>query len=295
MESRGNDLIDPEVALAHVFPEVKSRYDARDLCLYALGIGGGTPLDDLRFVFEGHASFAPFPTFAVVPALNAVMELEITGHNNPGLRFGLDRVLHSHQSTEVLNPWPTSGELRHRLSVKDIYDRGRFATVVSEVRTFDAGGVELARNEFSMTIRGGGGWGGTPGPTTEVNLSPDRPPDAVVEQRLREDQALLYRLCGDLNPLHVDPCFAEAFGLPRPILHGLCTYGFAARHVLRSFADNDPTAFRSVRVKFASPVFPGETLVTEMWRETEGRVVFRCKVKERDKVVLSNAKIVLRY
>jgi len=121
------------------------------------------------------------------------------------------------------------------------------------------------------------------GPSAELNTPPARAPDEVAEQKLGEDQALLYRLTGDLNPLHVDPEAATAFGLTRPILHGLCTYGFAARHVMHAFAGDDPAAMRAIRVRFATPVYPGETLVTEMWRQSEARVVFRCKVKERDR------------
>src|SRR5690606_17250402 len=121
-------------------------------------------------------------------------------------------------------------------------------------------------------IRGAGNFGGDRGPSAEVNVAPERAPDKVVEEKINENQALLYRLSGDVNPLHVDPGFAKAFGFERPILHGLCFYGFAARHVIREFAkDGDPRYFKSIKVRFAKSVFPGETLVTEMWKESDHR------------------------
>ena len=144
-----------------------------------------------------------------------------------------------------------------------------------------------------MVVRGAGGWGGERGPSGDGNAPPDRAPDAVVEQKISADQALLYRLSGDWNPLHADPAFAQAFGFPRPILHGLCTYGFAARHVIKAFAGNDARLFKSIRARFAESVFPGETLVTEMWKECAARVVFRTRIKERDKVAISNAAVEL--
>jgi 3-hydroxyacyl-CoA dehydrogenase/3a,7a,12a-trihydroxy-5b-cholest-24-enoyl-CoA hydratase len=141
-------------------------------------------------------------------------------------------------------------------------------------------------------VRGAGGWGGDRGPSADINVAPDRAPDKTVEQKIDDNQALLYRLSGDWNPLHADPGFAQAFGFDRPILHGLCTYGYATRHILRAFAkDSDPGYFKSIKVRFKKPVFPGETLVTEMWKESDTRIVFRCKVKERDEVVLTNAAV----
>jgi 3-hydroxyacyl-CoA dehydrogenase/3a,7a,12a-trihydroxy-5b-cholest-24-enoyl-CoA hydratase len=290
----GNDLIDVAAAMAHVYPEVETRHDEREVLLYALGAGAGGDPRDLRFCYENHRDFAALPTFAVVPALNVALGDELAGRHSPGFNFGLERILHAVQLTELKRPMPVSGVLKHRRRVKAVYDRTKYAAVVTEVRTFDERGEEVALNEFTMTVRGAGGFGGEPGPLGEVFVPPERVPDATVEQSIPEQQALLYRLCGDRNPLHADPDFAEAFGLAKPILHGLCTYAFAARHVLRAFAGDDPSSLQSVRVKFAGPVYPGETLVTEMWRESEGAcIVFRCKIRERDKVVLSNAAVQL--
>ena len=160
------------------------------------------------------------------------------------------------------------------------------------MKSYDEAGDLLAVNELTTVVRGAGGWGGDRGPTGESNAAPDRPADAVIEEKISDNQALLYRLSGDWNPLHADPAFASAFGFPRPILHGLCTFGYAARHVIKSFAKNkDARYFKSIKARFADSVFPGETLITEMWREGDGRVLVRCKVKERDKVVISNAAV----
>src|SRR5262249_48610294 len=156
-----------------------------------------------------------------------------------------------------------------RIRVKDIFDKGKHAAVVMEVRTSDETGAELFRNEFTSIIRGAGGWGGDRGPTGDVNVAPERAPDATITAKTADDQALIYRLSGDWNPLHADPGFAGAFGFPKPILHGLCTFGYAARHVIKSFAGGDPRKFKSIKVRFADSVFPGETLVTEMWKESE--------------------------
>ena len=288
-----NDLIDVEAALAHVYPAVELGYDEKDLMLYALGVGAGADPKDLPFLFELHPDFCAVPTFVVAPALKVALADAMRGERSPGLSYGFERILHVTQQTELRKPLPRAATLRHVPRVTAIYDRTKYALVVTQVRSYDESGEELARNEFTISVRGAGGFGGDPGPSAEVHVPPSRAPDGQVEQRIREDQALLYRLSGDRNPLHVDPEFAHAFGLPRPILHGLCTYGFAARHVLRAAAGDDAGRFKGIRVKFAAPVFPGETLVTQVWREGPTRVVFQSKVKERDKVVLSNAAVEL--
>ncbi|MCA3014419.1 MAG: SDR family NAD(P)-dependent oxidoreductase, partial [Myxococcaceae bacterium] len=292
----GNEFIDVDQALGFEMPEARSRYDERDLALYALGVGAGRdPSDpkDLHLVFERHGDgFHALPTYGVVPALNSFFKAMAEGGSAPGLHFGLDRVLHGEQYTEVLRPLPPSAELVHRARVADIFDKGKNAIVVTHVDTYDAKtGELLVKNDISILARGAGGWGGDRGPSADVNVPPARPPDAVVTEKTSESQALLYRLSGDWNPLHVDPEFATMFGFPRPILHGLCTFGFVGRAAINAFAGGDPRTFKSIKVRFADSVFPGETLRIELWKESPLRVIVRATVVEREKVCISNAAV----
>jgi len=292
----GNEFIDVDAALGYQFPETTSSYDERDLALYALGVGAAqNPLDtkELQFVYELHSEgFRPLPTYGVVPAVNIVLKLTAEGNQAPGLHYGLDRVLHGEQYTELLRPLPPRATLRHKARVKDIFDKGKNALVVTEVLSDDAQtGEPLVRNEITTFVRGAGGWGGDRGPSTDLT-PPQREPDAVITDKTHENQALLYRLSGDWNPLHADPELARHFGFQRPILHGLCTFGYVGRHLLKAFTDGDPRPFKSIRVRFAESVLPGETLRTEMWKDGE-RILLRCKVVERDKVVINNAVVEL--
>ncbi|MBX3203155.1 MAG: SDR family NAD(P)-dependent oxidoreductase, partial [Labilithrix sp.] len=293
----GNDLIDVDAALGFEMPPQKSQYDEKDLTLYALGVGAGAnPLDagELQYVYENAPDFRALPTFGVVPALGMVFESLKRGENAPGMNYGFDRILHGEQLTELRRPLPPSAKLTHKAKIKEIWDKGKGAVVVTAITSYDEDGNELIYNELSTFVRGAGGWGGERGPSAEINVPPNRAPDATVEETISPSQALLYRLSGDINPLHADPGFAKAFGFDKPILHGLCTFGYAARHVIKAFSNNDPRFFKSIKVRFSDSVFPGETLVTEMWKEKgDGgdKIVFRCKVKERDRTVISNAAI----
>jgi 3-hydroxyacyl-CoA dehydrogenase/3a,7a,12a-trihydroxy-5b-cholest-24-enoyl-CoA hydratase len=292
----GNEFIDVDAALGYQFPETTSSYDERDLALYALGVGAAQdPLDtkELQYVYELHGDgFRPLPTYGVIPALNIVLRLSSEGKQASGLNYGLDRVLHGEQYTEILRPLPPKATLRHKGRIKDIFDKGKNALVITEVTSYDEQtGEPLVRNEITTFVRGAGGWGGERGPVTDIT-PPERAPDAVITEKTHENQALLYRLSGDWNPLHADPEFARNFGFQRPILHGLCTFGHVGRHVIKAFAGGDPRLLKSIRVRFAETVVPGETLRTEMWKDGE-RIILRCKVVERDKVVISNAAVEL--
>ncbi len=294
----GNQFIDVDAALGYVYPERTSSYDERDLAIYALGVGAAqadAPERDLQMVYELHGKgMKALPTYGVIPAVNLVLTMGKEGVTAPGLNFGLDRVLHGEQTTELLRPLPTKATLTHKARIKDIFDKGKGAVVITEITSYDQDGNALIKNELSTFVRGAGGWGGDRGPSVEANVPPERAPDRVIEQKVPAHQALLYRLSGDWNPLHADPDFAKAFGFERPILHGLCSFGYAGRHVVAAFApDGNPDFMKSIKVRFANPVLPGETLVTEMWKESDQRIVFRCKVKERDQVVISNAAVEL--
>jgi (3R)-3-hydroxyacyl-CoA dehydrogenase / 3a,7a,12a-trihydroxy-5b-cholest-24-enoyl-CoA hydratase / enoyl-CoA hydratase 2 len=294
----GNQFIDVDQALGHKYPEFVSSYDERDVALYALGVGAAKdPTDerDLQLVYElSGKGMKVLPSFGVLPAINSVFTQAKQGITAPGLSYGLDRVLHGEQYTELKRPLPTKAKLTTRGTVKSIFDKGKSAVVNTEFITYDEHGDELIRNETATFVRGAGGWGGERGPSADVNVAPDRAPDKIAEDTTSENQALLYRLSGDWNPLHADPSFAKAFGFAKPILHGLCFFGFATRHVTQAFApDGNPDFVKSIKVRFASSVIPGQTIVTEMWKETDTRILFRCKVKETDQVCISNAAIEL--
>jgi 3-hydroxyacyl-CoA dehydrogenase/3a,7a,12a-trihydroxy-5b-cholest-24-enoyl-CoA hydratase len=294
----GNQFIDVDAALGYTYPEFASSYDERDVAIYALGVGAAKdPTDerDLQLVYElSGRGMKVLPSFGVLPAMNMIFALAKNGQSAPGLRYGLDRVLHGEQYTELSRPLPTKAKLTTKATVKSIYDKGKGAVVNTEFITYDEHGDQLIRNETATFVRGAGGWGGERGTSAEVNVPPDRAPDKVVEDRTSENQALLYRLSGDWNPLHADPSFAKAFGFARPILHGLCFFGFATRHVTQAFApEANPDLVKSIKVRFATSVMPGQTIVTEMWKESDTRIVFRCKVKETGEVCISNAAIEL--
>ncbi len=235
----GNDLIDLDEAFDAPPIEAKNSYDERDAALYGLSIGAAqdpTDTKDLQYVYEMHGDgFRVAPTFGVIPALGVVMQMAKEGKQAPGMKYGFDRVLHGEQYTEVKRPLPPKANLRHVFKVKDIFDKGRSAVVVNSITTYDAdSGEELVYNELTTFVRGAGGWGGDRGPQGEVNVPPERAADATITEKTNANQALLYRLTGDWNPLHADPSFAKAFGFDRPILHGLCTFGFVARHVIKA-------------------------------------------------------------
>ena len=293
----GNQYIDLDLA-SKAETTVESSHSEHDVALYALGVGAAAdPLDkkDLSLVYElSSDGFHVLPTYAVMPAMNAMLSMAKEGKSPvPGLNYGFDRVLHGEQYTEVKFPFPTKGKLKHTFRFKSAYDKAPHAVVALGVTTTDEAGEEIAYNEITTFVRGAGGWGGERGPSGESNVPPAREPDAVIEEKTDLNQALLYRLSGDWNPLHADPAFAKAFGFDKPILHGLCTYGHVGRHVIKAFCGNDPRKFKSIKVRFAESVFPGETLVTRMWKESDNRIVFETRVKERDKVVIKNAAVEL--
>lgn len=292
----GNELIDVDQALGYQFPPLESSYDERDLALYALSVGAASnPLDDkeLSYVYElSPKGFQGLPTFAATPAVKAIIDAVMKGQQAPGLNYGFERILHGEQYTVVHRPLPPHAKLTHKGRIKEIWDKGKNAVVVVEVKTTDESGEPLFDNEISMFVRGAGGWGGERGPASGENASPERAPDKVIEQKTDASQALIFRLNGDRNPLHADPTFAKNFGFDKPILHGLCTFGYAARHAIVAFCDGDARLFKSIRARMADSVFPGETIVTEMWKEGD-KILVRCKVKERDKVVLSNTVVEL--
>ena len=292
----GNEFIDLDLASKSKL-ELESSYDERDLALYALGIGAARdPMDaqELAYVYELGGEFQAFPTYGVMPQINAMLTMAKQGGGGlPGMNFGFDRLLHGEQYTEIKRPLPAHAKLHHTFTLKNAYDKDPNAVVTFAISSKDETGEEIIYNEMTSFVKGAGGWGGDRGPSADINVPPAREPDAIIEEKTDVNQTLLYRLSGDWNPLHADPAFAKAFGYDRPILHGLCTFGYCGRHVIKAFSNNDGRYFKSIKVRFAKTVFPGETLVTKMWKESDTRIIFETSVKERNEVVIKNAVVEL--
>jgi acyl dehydratase len=280
--------IDYEKLINWRFPEIRQTLAKKDCILYALGVGlGDDPLDaaQLRFLLEDR--LAALPTMAVVLAYPGFWV------KDPATGIDWVRVVHGEQAITLHNPLPVEAELIGTTRITGIVDKGvgKGAVLYSERRISDAATGEVyATLAMSAFCRGDGGFGGPDGPSPRAHPIPERAPDLVCDLPTLPQQALLYRLNGDYNPLHADPAVARAAGFDRPILHGLCTLGVAGHALMRGCCDYDPARMRSLAVRFSAPVFPGETIRTEMWRE--GSVVsFRARTIERDVVVLNNGRM----
>jgi acyl dehydratase len=260
----------------------------RETMLYALGIGmGSDPLnmDELPFVYENNLKAVP--TLATVVAWGA----------GPMGKTGINylMVVHGEQSVTFHKPMPTEAEIIADSRIAGAYDKGpgKGAVIYTETVIKDAkSGEPIATLLGSTFARGDGGFGGPSDGAPAPHEVPSRAPDQSIDIPTRPDQALIYRLSGDRNPLHSDPAIATAAGFPRPILHGLCTYGITCRAVLQTYADYDPAKIKSHAVRFSSPVYPGETITVDMWKDGD-TVSFEARVKARDVTVIKNGKTVL--
>lgn len=253
---------------------VEVSWTSKDCLLYAVGIGAGT--DELAFTTENTNGVEQqvFPTFPVVIGWGRVSAMGNIGSFNPAL------LVHGQQSVTLHRPIPVEGTATVQGEVTAMYDKGKAAVVVSaETATMD--GEPLYTKTMSAFIRGEGGWGGDRGPSGPQNVPPDREPDHRVTYQTSPDQALVYRLSGDRNPLHSDPAFAAMGGFDRPILHGLCTYGFTGRALLHTLCGSDPGRFHHVEGRFTSPVLPGEALTISMWETGGGEALFTTAVGDR--------------
>ena len=257
----------------------------RDAMLYALGVGmAADPLNEheLPFVYEN--GLKAVPTFATV------ITFPIRFLAQSGVNFA--RVVHGEQAVVFHRTIPPEGEATASSRVAAIYDKGeKGAILILETALKDAEGP-LATLTSAIFARADGGFGGPSDGEAAPHAIPERAADLSLDFPTRPDQALLYRLCGDRNPLHADPAFAKMVGFPRPILHGLCTYGITCRAILQAYTDFDPTPIRSHQARFSAPVFPGETITVDLWRD--GPVVsFEARVKDREAVVIKHGKAVL--
>jgi acyl dehydratase len=269
-------------------PESTQEYSSRDTILYALGVGAATsnpPLpEDLKFVYE--------KGLQALPTMHAVLAPGPFWMADPNTGIVVSKLLHGEQFLTVHKPLPPEGRVVTTTRVDEIYDKGagKGAVLYLSRKIIDADiGDLLSTVGFSCFLRGNGGFGGkSEGAPVAHAIPDDRAPDATLDLLTRAEQAAIYRLSGDLNPLHIDPKIAALGGFDKPILHGMCSYGVAGRAVLKLLCGNDPARLRRLDVRFATPVYPGETLRTEVWREGEGRAAFRVRAVERDVIALNN-------
>lgn len=273
----------------------KYSYNNKDLVTYALGVGASVANPtDLKFLYESHEEFAPLPTFFILASMSLESPL-VPDSMPPGKYADFTNILHGEQYIEFVGEFPgTDGEFTVRNYIADILDKGSSAVAIVNGEIYQNKEL-VCRTQSHIFVVGQGGFGGprSSSKATEVQPAPKRNPDAVVEQRTSDDQAAVYRLSGDFNPLHIDPTVAQASGYPKPILHGLSSLGFAARHVLLKYGGNNPSNMKALKARFVKPVLPGQTLVTEMWLDGN-RVYFQAKAKETGNVVISGAYVDLK-
>lgn len=269
--------IDAAKALAADPRQGEIAWDHKDIQLYHLGLGAGLPAtdpDELRYTLE--SKLHVLPSFATVAGAGMAM---MGGLAAPGIEVNLANVLHGGQSIELHRPIPVKGRAASTAKVAAVYDKGKAAVIVLRTEVADADGP-LWTSDASIFVRGEGGFGGDRGPSVKSE-QPERAPDRIEERTIREEQALLYRLSGDWNPLHADPEFAKLAGFDQPILHGLCSYGMTLKAVVDTVLDGDVSRVRAYRTRFAGIVFPGETLRIRMWQEP-GRVLVSVSAVDRD-------------
>jgi len=261
---------------------IEISYTDKDSILYGLGVGlGNDPMDidELKYVYENGQ--------IALPSMATNFQYHSSLLMSAKLNFVM--VVHGEQKLSIINPIPVSGDFLADMKVLNCFDKGASKGAIIDVETtvkLKSDGTEICKLISTTFARGDGGFNGPESPPQEI-FEPEGSPDLVDEITTKPDQALIFRLSGDYNPLHSDPNFAKAAGFPKPILHGLCTYGVACRSIVKTACDNDVKKLKSFNCRFSSPVFPGETIVTEMWKNGND-INFQSKVKERDKIILKN-------
>jgi acyl dehydratase len=298
--------IDRDKALGAKLGTTTGSYGPDDIILYHLGIGAGfdaTGERELEYTFEKNLKV--LPSFAVVAASSFSSRVRRAREgaggggggggglfNAPGLEFNPAMLLHGEQEIEIHQPLPTEATFTTEGRIADIFDKGKAALVIIENVSRDESGEPLFTIRMSLFLRGEGGFGGPAGPKAG-NQKPGREPDGVVEVPTLPQQALLYRLNGDKNPLHADPEFAKMGGFDKPIIHGLCSYGIACKAIVDQVLGGDTTRVAAYAARFAGVAFPGETYRIAWWKQGD-RILFEATSKERDAVIISNAAVTLR-
>jgi acyl dehydratase len=284
--------INLDEAIGAELAAVEFSWNSSDVQLYHLGLGAGAdPLDEreLRYLVDDTPQV--LPTFG-----NVVQTFHMTEPPTvkfPGIDIELSRVLHASEAVSVPGPIPPSGTGRAVTRFTDIWDKGKAAVIWSETTVTTPDGEPLWTQKRSIFARGEGGFGGERGPSTATE-PPDRAPDVELEIPTLPQQALLYRLCGDRNPLHSDPGFASAAGFPKPILHGLCTYGIGAKALVDRFLDGDVSRVESYGARFAGVLYPGETLKASVWKDGDKLLAVLTAPSRDDAVVLSGVELTPR-
>jgi acyl dehydratase len=283
--------IDPDKARGARLPDSESAYTQEQVILYHLGLGAGenaTDPKELEYTYEKNLKV--LPSFAVIPAFGSMGGIG----NIPGLQFNLAMLLHGEQEIILHEPLPTAAKLVTGAHIPEIYDKGKAALVILESEAKDAeSGKPLFTNRFSLFIRGEGGFGGDSGPKAG-NQAPDRAPDGVIERKTLPQQALIYRLSGDKNPLHADPEFAKMGGFDKPIIHGLCSYGITCKAIVDEVLGGDVSRVSRYQARFAGVAFPGETYRVKYWKDGDQRILVEAERVERDAKIITNAVIELR-
>ncbi|EON23794.1 MULTISPECIES: MaoC/PaaZ C-terminal domain-containing protein [Nocardioides] len=277
--------IDPAIAIGAELPDRTFSWSEPDVQLYQLALGA----TDLRHTLETHG-LQVLPTFGVVaPSFH---ETDPPPLDLPGCDINLSQVVHGSQSISVTAPLPTSGTATLSTRISDVWDKGKAAVIWQEGVARSEAGAELWTVRSSIFVRGEGGFGGSRGSSEPVEI-PSRPADASSTYDVTAQQALLYRLCGDRNPLHADPEFASAAGFPAPILHGLCTYGIVLREVTELLLDGDATRVSGFTARFAGVVFPGETIHVDAWAD-DGRIIVEATVGADRRPALADCVVTTR-
>jgi multifunctional beta-oxidation protein len=270
--------------------ESSFNYTKRDIMLYNLGVG--CTEKELKYVYEGASDFAAIPTFGVIPAFVIMMNTKMDDYVNG---YNPTMLLHGEHYLELKEMIPIEGKVKSERKILQVLPKGKGCVVVIQIKTYTESGKLLTINEGTIFLRGA-----NPKKTLDLQsercplalespLIPDRKADSILTQKIPDNQAAIYRLSGDYNPLHVDSSFAQMGGFPKPILHGLCSYGHAAQHVLKAFANDDPKMFKAIKARFTKHVFPGETVQTEMWKISPTKIAFQLRVLERNEIAIGNA------
>ncbi len=265
---------------------VEYSYTEKELILFALGVGAGILPEELKYVYENELE--ALPMFAVIPPFEAFYSFM----DEDGFKVNPAMVLHGEQYFETYREIPLKDKVISYPVIKNIYDKTKGALVEIEATTWNSNKEKLFMNRFTIFIRGEGGFGGKPGSSPMIK-EPEGVPDNTFEQTTFPQQAMLYRLLGDRNPLHIDPAFASIAGLDKPILHGLCSFGFAGRAIIARYCLEKKKTIKKMKARFSNYVYPGESIITEMWERKPGIIDFKSKITERNIFCLTQGEAVI--